>query len=127
MQVQSDGAASLAMDVDDLKRKATRFQESPDGDKRVLDALVPLREKVQHLEAKMECFEERLPRRPFGEEVKEIQSSIELQAELEQFKERMRRQLLEFRETIATINTRPPGVPTDLSWEAVSERVAFAG
>ena len=47
----SEGTASLTMDVDDLKRKATRFQESLDRDNGMLDTLAPLIEKVPHLEA----------------------------------------------------------------------------
>ena len=43
----------------------------------------------------MEYFEEHFPRRPLGEEFEGIQSSVELQVELEQFKELMRRRLLE--------------------------------
>ena len=70
----------------------------------------------------------RFPRGPLGEEFEEIQSSIELQADLEQFKEQVRRGLLELRETItnvdARLNIRSPGAPTDVSWEAVSERMA---
>ena len=48
MHAQSEGVAALVMDVDDLKRKATRFQDSLDRDRNVIGTLVPLREKVQH-------------------------------------------------------------------------------
>ena len=61
MQAQSEGVASLVMDVDDLRKKANRFQDSLDWD------------------------------------------MIELQADLEQFKEQIRRRLLEVRETITTL------------------------
>ena len=72
----------------------------------MFDTLIPLRIKVQHLEAKMEYLEEHFPRKPLGEEFEEIQSSIEPHADLEQFKERMRRGLLELRETIASVDAR---------------------
>ena len=42
MQVQSEG--TLAMDVDDLKRKAARLQESLEEERTVIDTLTHLRE-----------------------------------------------------------------------------------
>ena len=70
------------MDVEDLKRKAIRFHEAIDRDKRAIDTLVPLREQVQHLEAKMEEWQTGFPVRSLGEEWEDVQSSIELQADL---------------------------------------------
>ena len=68
MATQSEGTAFLVMDVKDLKRKATRFHEAIDRDKRAIDTLFPLREQAQHLEAKMEKWQTRFPVRSLGEE-----------------------------------------------------------
>ena len=123
---QSEGTASLIMDIDDLKRKAARFQEAIDRDKRALDSLIRFREQAQHLETKMEAWQLRFPLRSLGEEWEDVQSSIELQAEFEHFKQQDRRRMPP--EAIANLEARmnlpPPRVPTDVSWEAVSDRVA---
>ena len=88
------------------------------------DSLIPLREKVQHLEARQTRF----PVRSMGEEWEDVRSSIELQAELGQFQQQVRRRMLELREIVANLEARvslpPPRAPSDVSWEAVSERVA---
>ena len=57
----------------------TRLIETLDQEKRVIDTLTPLREKVQFHEAQMEEWQRRFPARSFGEEMEDIQCSIELQ------------------------------------------------
>ena len=109
------------MDVEDLKRR--RFVLL-----RQLSGRREQREQFQHLEAKIEAWQVRSPVRSLGEEVEELRSSIELQAEFEQFRQQDRRRMLDLRDTVANLEARVnllrPRAPTDVSWEAVSERVA---
>ena len=83
-------------------------------------------EWVQHLEAKMEDWQLRFPVRSLGDEVEDIQSSIE-QAEFEQFKRGDQRRMWELRNPITDLEARAnllrPRTPMD-TWEVVSDRVA---
>ena len=94
---QFTSTAPLVMDVEDLKRKATRFIEAIDQNKRAIDILAPLREEVEHFEAKMEDWQTRFLVRSLGDEVEDIQSGIELQADFERFKQHDQRRVWELR------------------------------
>ena len=54
------------------EEKATRSIEAIDQNKRAIDILAPLREQVQHLEAKMEDWQTLFPVRSVGGEVEDI-------------------------------------------------------
>ena len=57
-----------------------------------------------------------------------MQSSVELQADFERFKQHDQRTMWELRDASANLEARvnllQPRAPTDVSWEAVSDRVA---
>ena len=53
---------------------------------RSLNTFAPLREGVENIEGLVEYWQHRLPRRHLAEDLEEIQSSIELQAETQEFK-----------------------------------------
>ena len=114
------------MDVEDLKSKATHLIEQSDQHDRHLNTLAPLLEKVQHIEAQLEYWQHRFPRRSLGEDLGEIQSSIELQAAFEQFKRNDHGRIWELRNAIddleAKVNLLRSRSPMD-TWEVVSDRV----
>ena len=126
LQPDSTTPIVMIMNVEDLKRKATRFIESIDQN-RAIDSLAPLREQVQHLEAKMENWQTRFPVRSVSDEVEDIQGNIELQADFEHVKQNDRRSMLGLRVAItnlkARVNLLRPRFPME-SWEVVSDRVA---
>ena len=75
---QSEISASAVVDVDDLKNKVTRLMEQVEHHTRSVNTLAPLREKIDINESQLQ-WQHRLPRRLLGEDLEEIQSSIELE------------------------------------------------
>ena len=61
---QSENSAPVVMAVEDLKSKVTCLMEEVEHDT---------------FEGQLECWQQRLPRRSVGEDLAEIQSSVELQ------------------------------------------------
>ena len=127
---QPGNSASLVMNVEDMKSKTTRLIEHIDQHDRQLNALTPLLQRAQEIEAQLEYWQHRLPRRSPGEDLEEIQSSIELQEEFQQFKRSNRDRMQELRHAIAhpdaKMNILRSRSPTD-TWEVVSDRVASEG
>ena len=89
---------------------------------RNLSTLAPVLEKIDVIEGQSEYWQHRLPRRSLGEDLDAIQSSIELQEELQQFKRSNRDRMWELRHAIedldAKMNILRSGSPTD-TWEVV--------
>ena len=72
----------------------------------MIDTLTPLRERVLHLEAKIEECQTRFLVRSLGDEVEDLQSSIELQADFERFKRNDHRRMWELRISISNFEAK---------------------
>ena len=128
---QTETPVSVVMDVENLKSKATRLIEQVDQHNRHLNTLAPLQEKVQFLETLMEEWQRRFPVRSFGEEMEDIQNSIDLQEAFERLKRNNHRRMWEFRIAIddleAKVNILRSGslMPGPLdTWKVVTDRLA---
>ena len=124
---QTENSASVVMDVDDLKNKVARLMERVEHSVRGLDAFVRLRNKVLIIEGQIEYWQHRLPRRHLAEDLEEIQSSIELQAEFQEFKQNSKDRVWQLRHAIEHLDAQTTVLQSRFStdsWEVLSDRIA---
>ena len=77
--MQSEGPTSLVVEIEDLKRKADRFQDRLDQEGSTITSLLTMRERVMNLETSVTRLSYQIPRRSLGDDLEEVQTSIELQ------------------------------------------------
>ena len=103
---QPESSASVVMGVDDLKTKVTHPVERVEHCTRGLDNFVPARDKVDIPESQFGHWRRRFPRRSLGEDLEEIQSSIEFQTEFQEFQQSNRDRMWQLRHAIENIDAQ---------------------